>query len=780
MAEGVEKVRLLVWERLRVWKELLEIGRCEMRGRLLKVAFVLMLGASVWADGWEITGSMNAGRRFHTADLLNDGKVLVTGGVSNGVLCQSCELYDPRTETWTVTGSMIVERVRHTTNLLLNGGILAVGGNDDYSIFSSCEIYDPVAWVWSMTSDMNTRRIYGTSTLLNDGSVLVAGGADSILASFGLPYAALSSCEIYNGASWSPSALMNTARYGHAAILLPSGKVLAVGGRDKSAPAQEIYLTSCEIFDPATGNWFISAGTVNEASHHTLTLLENGKVLITGDAVCALYDPATDAVAATGSMVYNRYNNYTVTLLPDGKALAAGGLEFGCTSSCEVYDPVTGTWTRIDSLRDKRVDHTATLISNGKVLVAGGYSNPGPSALSSCELWDADGVADSTGGISGIVCESDSVGMPIQGAFIHAFECAGFHEGNAYTDQRGGYVIDGLNPGSYYVEVSAGGFVHEFYDDALELADATPVDVLADQTTPSINFMLGSEDTTESECISGTVVDAAGDPLSCLIVAFKGKADFFVATSNDSGCYSVEDISADTFYVYAWAPGYIAEYYDDAIAWDDATGVFATADDIDFALAPATKDGPGGISGTITSTGKDGPVGDAMVYAMTGGQAVGCARSWADGRYAIDGLNAGTYTIRATRAFYGTADYATLIEVTEGTVPDVDIVIPQTGVETSDKGLKTEGYLAVGSANPTIGGALISYHIPVSMHVAVKVYNASGALVKTLVDGHQNANSYSVRWNGGTNSGKTAPSGIYFCSLQTNDFRSVVKINLVR
>jgi len=70
------------------------------------------------------TGSMSTTREDHTATLLNDGKVLVVGGMHWARECRircrlrlsalvSAELYDPTTGKFTQTGNMSVPRVFH-------------------------------------------------------------------------------------------------------------------------------------------------------------------------------------------------------------------------------------------------------------------------------------------------------------------------------------------------------------------------------------------------------------------------------------------------------------------------------------------------------------------------------------------------------------------------------------------------------------------------------------------------------------------------------------------
>ena len=63
----------------------------------------------------------------------------------------------------------------------------------------------------------------------------------------------------------------------------------------------------------------------------------------------------------------------------------------------------------------------------------------------------------------------------------------------------------------------------------------------------------------------------------------------------------------------------------------------------------------------------------------------------------------------------------------------------------------------------------ISYSLPESGSIALKVYDASGSLVKTLVNGLHNAGQYNVSWNGITDAGSKATSGVYFFRIQTGN-----------
>ncbi|CAF4197210.1 unnamed protein product, partial [Adineta steineri] len=74
---------------------------------------------------------MNVARADHTASVLQNGKVLATGGYSGSVYPKSTELYDPTTGNWTTTGSMNDARADHTASVLQNGKVLVTGGWDD-------------------------------------------------------------------------------------------------------------------------------------------------------------------------------------------------------------------------------------------------------------------------------------------------------------------------------------------------------------------------------------------------------------------------------------------------------------------------------------------------------------------------------------------------------------------------------------------------------------------------------------------------------------------------
>lgn len=85
-----------------------------------------------------------------------------------------------------------------------------------------------------------------------------------------------------------------------------------------------------------------------------------------------IYEVASDKWTLTSPLHERRFGP-TVTLLPNGKVLAAGGWNSSheLLSSAELYDPGSRTWTNTGAMASAHYKHSATLLLNGKVLLTG-------------------------------------------------------------------------------------------------------------------------------------------------------------------------------------------------------------------------------------------------------------------------------------------------------------------------------------------------------------------------------------------------------------------------
>jgi hypothetical protein len=116
----------------------------------------------------------------------------------------------------------------------------------------------------------------------------------------------------------------------------------------------------------------------------------------------------------------------------------------------------------------------------------------------------------------------------------------------------------------------------------------------------------------------------------------------------------------------------------------------------------------------------------------------------------------------------------------------LDCVIPNpcfTNVEewaNPSASLPTTYVLYQNFPNPFNPETDIRYQIPESGNVQLVIYNVLGQKICTLVDGQREAGSYTVRWFGTDQSGRSLGSGIYFYRLQAGDFSETRKMVLMK
>jgi len=170
--------------------------------------------------------------------------------------------------------------------------------------------------------------------------------------------------------------------------LLANGNVLIVGGFSYSSN----WLSSVEIYEPASEIWASTSGLATGRRSHTATLLADGQALVAGGlgssgylASTELYEPNLGTWKTNSALNFAR-QNHTATLLTDGRVLVAGGAGgTNVMASVELFDPATGFWTTNGAMNIPRENHTATLLANGQVLVVGGENLSG--YLGSAEVY---------------------------------------------------------------------------------------------------------------------------------------------------------------------------------------------------------------------------------------------------------------------------------------------------------------------------------------------------------------------------------------------------------
>jgi hypothetical protein len=304
---------------------------------------------------WSYAGSTGGGSYqpnfyAHTATLLPSGQVLVVGGETYWPSCcyatKGVMLYHPDTNTWSFGRQTFDYRRYHTATLLPNGKVMVAGGNiggDQNPSYKTTEIYDPDTNTWTRAKDMIYARQNHFAILLKTGKVLVGSGtaADGWL---------LTSTELYDPATdtWSRSGDMLNAHLGVTPVLLADGQVLIAGGNNNSAWG------SVEEYNPQTGAWHSVADMPLIRIQNTVTLLGNGQVLVAGgDSYnrsagtqfklnTLIYDANTNTWKEAALLNHAHLNAVSV-LLPSGMVLITGGYDY---TDPNIWDPLNGVYTK--------------------------------------------------------------------------------------------------------------------------------------------------------------------------------------------------------------------------------------------------------------------------------------------------------------------------------------------------------------------------------------------------------------------------------------------------
>lgn len=317
------------------------------------------------ADTWAVTGSMARARSWgHGAIQLNNGKVLVMGGTSDGGTTYHtiCELYDPTTGTWTDTGALSYSRIQFAFWLLSNGKVLVTGGHHGVGTDTNiCELYDPVAGTWSTTG------------ALQGNAVIPSGG----------PFA------------YKPRWPLFTT--------LGDGRPIVIGGTVNNGGQA---CKNVQTYDIAAGTWTVQANATDYISgimvNSCLTLTNGNALIVAPDfdqapnerASCYIYNQTTNTMAQTGSTPQIAQGSQ-VFLITDGYVVQAGGSSdesLGALAYSSIYDPIAGTWTALANINTARMwtmRCQGIVLDDGRCFFPGGQNAGSNATLATSEVLSA-------------------------------------------------------------------------------------------------------------------------------------------------------------------------------------------------------------------------------------------------------------------------------------------------------------------------------------------------------------------------------------------------------
>lgn len=316
-------------------------------------------------EEWELAGATFGVGILSQSTGLADGRVLFTGGLdlANGQPTTAAAVYDPVAGT-TTNLTMALPRAGHGASLLNNGRVLISGGLTSFdlanplSIFNgltaTCEIFDPVTNTIIPGPTMLEPRALHTSTKLTTGDVLIAGGL-SLLPIVNVPTVSPTAYRYSQSSnSFGLPALMNSARFFHSAAPLSNGRVLLAGGLTldlsvflTTGQIQDIILgtrSDCLVYAPSFlgfGTFTAVPGMQEGRAGAGIAPLPGGGALIAGGfrltidiptqtfqigttATADVFQQGPNRLFATGSMSAARFLPLGLTL-PDNTVLMVGG-----------------------------------------------------------------------------------------------------------------------------------------------------------------------------------------------------------------------------------------------------------------------------------------------------------------------------------------------------------------------------------------------------------------------------------------------------------------------
>lgn len=332
---GIKSVRLLDGRAV-------FMGGTSAGGTSNLVDFISDTGTTTFTDGavshtiLHTTGAViPTAREAHQLTVLHSplqyGNVFISGGAGPVTTDTTWYIYNPTLNSYvTVTGKGA--RVEHVAVELADNRVLVAGGALLGASLSSAEIFTPSSsgGTSATVASMGKKRSVASAIRLSNGKVLMIGGIDYTTGK------ATETCEIYDPAlnSWSPAGSMGYARYSSSLVQLPDGQIMMIGGYGRlPSTSVDDYLTSAEIYDPASGRWH-PAGRI--------------PVVSASNAVAAQYLPSKNQVIVV------------------------------CQNTIEIFDVATRKWKRGVSATLPEPLEVSVELSTNVIIIAGGILSGSP------------------------------------------------------------------------------------------------------------------------------------------------------------------------------------------------------------------------------------------------------------------------------------------------------------------------------------------------------------------------------------------------------------------
>jgi hypothetical protein len=272
----------------------------------------------------------------------------------------------------------------HTILDTAAGTVLIHGGLSPNKSF----VFDPGSRVWTRVGDTAGDRFYSTTLTLGDGRAATFYGG----------IAPSKSVEIYtHGVGWAPPIAMpvsmNHHHYYPWTYLLADGRFFIGGPHDPTHRFDLANPAAAEAFSTIHGNRSTSGekGTsvlliLRPPDYKPIVYIIGGNTAAT-EKTAEMIDlsAATPAWSVLPDLNIARAQQFTATLLPDGRVFIAGGVTGGADGGpCEIFDPANpgAGWVLGPNMKYVRTYHSSfLLLQDGSVLGGGAPPDADPPAV---------------------------------------------------------------------------------------------------------------------------------------------------------------------------------------------------------------------------------------------------------------------------------------------------------------------------------------------------------------------------------------------------------------
>lgn len=346
-----------------------------------------------WAESEEPPSAIRIGGSALTS---RNGSALYVGGLDDGgATVLGADRFDPMTGRFEELATLTPRLDGAAANLgdgraIVAGGVDHEGNVTQFLDLISIDANSEQAVEQIFAPQLSTVTAPALATL-SDGSIVAIGGRDAS----GTPIRALTGIA-GDGAGIVIGSLseanLGHPRYGHTVTRLSNdlgAPVLIVGGRDhEGAPVKvsELYRPLVEEIAPA-GEF--AAEIQVPRWDHAAVRLPDGSVVIIGGRNASGPVGTVEVFTLEAGFIIQDYlpvgaglTDFSITALPDGRVLVAGGVDTAGQPVASAFiiriDPLGGgiDIVNTDRLSVPRAGHEATLLCDGTVMLVGGTTEP--------------------------------------------------------------------------------------------------------------------------------------------------------------------------------------------------------------------------------------------------------------------------------------------------------------------------------------------------------------------------------------------------------------------